>query len=170
MRYIHFTTVQSVFLLVGLSFYSQAQIAKSNSDSTEPEGKVKTNKLYRNEINSRAKRDFSNNYKNVSNETWRVTDEGFNVNFEVGEIKYSVRYDKKGYRLITLRSYSEKYLPKNIRTQVRSAYFDYNIKWVQEIEKNLNPLVYVVLLEGDKEWIKVRVGDGEMIEVEKLDK
>ena len=170
MRYILFTTVKIIFLLVGISFYSQAQIAKSISDSTEPEGKFKTNKLYRNEIDSRAKRDFSNTYKNVSNEIWTVTDEGYNVNFSIDEIRYSIRYDKKGYRLFTLRKYSEKQLPKNIRTLVRSTYFDYSIKSVDEIVKSLNPPVYVVLLEGDKEWIKVRVEDGEMTEIEKIDK
>jgi len=155
---------------VFLAVTAYGQIAKSKSDSAEPEGKNKTNKLYSNEINSRAKRDFANRYKNVANEKWTVTSEGTNVSFTMGEIRCSVRYDKNGYRMFTLRSYPEKYLPKNIRTQVRSTYFDYNIKWVQEIAKNLNPIVYVVLLESDKEWIKVRVGDGELTELEKLDK
>jgi hypothetical protein len=170
MRQIFFSAGKSIFLLLGISFYTQAQIAKSSFDSTEPEGKFKNNKLYKNDIDSRARRDFSNNYKNVTDEKWTVTDEGFNVNFTIDEVKYSVRYDKKGYRLFTLRKYSEKNLPKNIRTLVRSNYFDYNIKSVDEISKPLMSIVYVVLLEGDKEWIKVKVQDGEMTEVEKLEK
>src|SRR5262245_22175683 len=103
----HSFTIVLTVILATLSFSGYAQIAKSNLDSTEPEGKVKNNKLYKNEINSRAKRDFLNNYKNVSNEIWNITDEGFSVNFTIDEIKYSIRYDKKGYRLFTLRKYSE---------------------------------------------------------------
>jgi hypothetical protein len=162
--------LSEIFLLIVISSSSYGQIAKSNHDSTELEGKFKHSKLYTNAISTRAKRDLYTRYKNAANEKWTSTNEGFNASFTSGEIKYRVYYNKKGYRLFTIRSYPEKYLLKDIRTQVRSSYFDYNIRWVEEIEKIFNPLVYVVLLEGEKEWIKLRIGDGEMSEWEKIDK
>jgi hypothetical protein len=170
MKHSIFTAFTGIFLLAAANFKSYGQVAASTTDSAEPAGKFKTNKVYNNEINSRARKDFMNRFKNVSNEKWTVTDMGFSVRFTIGEIRYNIRYDKKGNCLFNIRSYSEKYLAKNIRTLVRSTYFDYNIKWVEEIEKPFYPVVYVVLLEGDKEWIKVRVGDGELNELEKIDK
>jgi hypothetical protein len=170
MQKFHLIRPLGIFLLVLMSFQSYGQILRANFDSAEPEGKPKLNKVYTNDISSRARTDFATKYKDVSGEKWTITDEGYNVSFKIGEIKYSVRYDKKGYRLFTLRSYGEKQLPKNIRTLVRSTYFDYNIKWIEEIEKTLSPLVYVVLVEGDTEWIRLRIQDGEMIVMEKLDK
>jgi hypothetical protein len=170
MRPLLFTLANTIFLLIGISFYSQCQIAKSNTDSKEPDGKFKHNKLFRNEVNSAALRDFMKRYTAVSNEKWTVTDAGITASFVTGEISHSVCYDQKGNWVFTIRRFSEKYLPKNTRKLIRRSYSGYNIRGVEETEKSFNLISYLLLLESETEWIKLREKDGELIELEKISK
>jgi hypothetical protein len=170
MRRIFFSSAKLIFFIAGITFYSQAQIARTIPGSTEPEGMVKNVKLYRNQVSSKAIRDFMKRYKDVSNEKWTVTNAGITASFAIGEISHSVCYDEKGNWVFTVRRYLEKYLPKQIRRRFRNAYFDYNIKGVEETEKSFNLKVYLVLLENEAGWIKVRVEDGELSQVEKIKK
>jgi hypothetical protein len=61
-----------------------------------------------------------------------------------------------------MKYYEENRLPRNIRAQIKSTYFDYKIFIVQEIESAEHPTTYIVNLQGDSEWIKVKLCQGEM--------
>jgi hypothetical protein len=82
---------------------------------------------------------------------------------------YRVDYDKGGW-LHTIRTYNENELPKDIQHLVKSAYHDYNIYLVIEIEKPRDTFTYIVHLEGKTEWINVRVSSGGMDEFQKIQK
>jgi len=170
MRQFFLSATKLIFLSVGISIYCQAQTAKSNPVSAEPEGKIKNVKLYRNQVNSKAVRDFMKRYKDVSNEKWTITDAGITASFVNGEIGHSVCYDEKGNWLFTVRRFSEKHLPKKILSVIRKKYFDYNINGVEETEKPFKPLVYQVLLENETGWIKLRGVEGELSELERVHK
>jgi hypothetical protein len=170
MRKFFFTLAKTIFLVVGISFYCHGQIAKTIADSTEREGKFKKNKLYRNQVNSRAIRDFVKRYSEVSNEKWTVTEAGITAGFVLGGIGHSICYDENGNWISTVRRYTEKHLQKTIRRWVKNAYSDYNIKGVEETEKSFNKIIYLVLLENEAGWLKVRVEEGALSVLERINK
>jgi hypothetical protein len=177
MKKIFFAAVQGIFLVsvIGINGYGQNTKSNSNIDGEgtvfSEKADMKINRFaYINNINIRAIRDFQMSYKKVSNEKWNITEYGFSVNFTMEDIRYNIRYDKKGNHLFTLKNYTEKHLAKNIRSIIKSVYYDYNIKWVEEIVKSFNDPVFLVLLENEKEWLRIRVIDGEMSIWEKIDK
>jgi len=170
MRKFFFTLAKTIFLVVGINFYCHSQIAKSIADSTEHEGKFKNNKFYRNQINNQAIRDFVKRYIEVSNEKWTVTEAGITASFVLGGIGHSIYYDEKGNWLSTVRRYTEKHLQKNIRRWVSNAYSDYYIKGIEETEKSFNKIIYLVLLENETGWLKVRVEEGALSVLEKINK
>jgi len=96
--------------------------------------------------------------------------DGFRAKFTVDGIKYRVDYDKKGNYQHTERTYSEKYLPNDIRSIVKSTYYDYAITQVEEVTKPHTETTYVVHLEGKQNWINVRVQNGEIEEFQKFGK
>jgi len=72
-------------------------------------------------------------------------------------------HDKKGRLLYQVKRYDENQMPKEIRSLVRSQYYDYNIVGVEEItipgeEKS----IYVVHLQDDTTIKIVKVYDGVM--------
>jgi hypothetical protein len=72
-------------------------------------------------------------------------------------------HDKKGRLLYSVKRYSESQLPKEIRSLVRSQYYDYNIAGVEEITiPGVEKSIYIVHLEDETTLKIVKVTDGEM--------
>jgi len=61
-------------------------------------------------------------------------------------------------------------LPIEVRRLVASSYLDYSIRTVEEIEAPHNILFYVIHLEGETNWINIKVSDYEINELEKIKK
>lgn len=70
-------------------------------------------------------------------------------------------YDKKGRLLFTIDYYGEKGLPAAVRSLVKSVYYDYTIRTVEEV-KFADGHVYLVDMQDDASIKTVRVADGEM--------
>ena len=122
-----------------------------------------------NEINSRAIRDFMKRYDYMPREKWTKVINGYVAFFEKDEIKFKVSYNIKGYWMSTMRTYAEKYLPSSIRHPVKSAYYDFNIYLVREIECDERPLTYFIYLraaEDEMSFTNIMYSNGEMLEVE----
>jgi hypothetical protein len=132
--------------------------------------KTNVGTLHRGDVNSKAVRNFVRVYKNISGEKWYEIPDALIAIFTFNDINYRIDYDKKGNWLHTMRTYSENKLPADIRHLVKSSYYDYNIMFVQEIEKPRETFTYVVHLEGKTKLINLRVSDGEMDEWQKFDK
>jgi hypothetical protein len=126
--------------------------------------------LHRGDVRSKAVRNFVRFYKNISDEKWYEIPDALIAIFTFNDINYRIDYDKKGNWLHTMRTYSENKLPADIRHLVKSSYYDYNITFVQEIEKPREPFTYVVHLEGKTKLINLRVSSGEMDQWQKFDK
>jgi hypothetical protein len=60
-----------------------------------------------------------------------------------------------------MREYSEKELPKEVRTLVKRTYYDFSIGWVKEVSQ-LQSVVYVVHIDNAPEWKDLLVRDGEI--------
>jgi hypothetical protein len=176
MKKIVFTGLGTLAMLaISLIFYGQATKTGLRFSDNIPSvrnstSKTNVNTLHRSDVNSKAVRNFVRSYKNVSKERWYSVQDGFIAMFILHDIHYRVDFDKKGNWLHTMRTYDENKLPPDIRHLVKSSYYDYNITFVQEIERPREPFTYVVHLEGKTKLINLRVSDGEMDQWQKFDK
>jgi hypothetical protein len=84
-------------------------------------------------------------------------------------VKKRALYDERGGWLTTIAGYTEEHLPEAVRREVRSTYYDYAILFVNEISMSGKPVSYVVQIQ-DKKTIRIlRVVDGEMEEIQKIE-
>ena len=109
-------------------------------------------------------------YKDVSGEKWFEMKSGFVAMFSLDDIDYQVAYNKKGNWIRTIRSYGEVKLSQDLRHTIKSIYYDYDINRVQEIEKPVDPIAYIIQLVGKTELINLRICDGEMTVLQKFNK
>ncbi len=119
---------------------------------------------------SKAVRNFDKTFKNVIDEKWYVMPDGYRVNFTAKDVRCRLDYDKNGNWMHTIKYYDEKKLPVEVRRLVVSSYFDYSIRTVEEIEAPVILKFYVIHLEGETNWINIKVADNEINELEKIKK
>jgi len=150
------------FALAQCAFSQNIRIASSEV-SISDKGDSNEN-LTSNNISTKAFREFKKNFKTVTNEKWFDLTDMVRAKFTLDNISYKVDYDKRGHWLHTIRSYSEKELSSDVRQQVKMTYFDYAIVLVDEIDMPRNQKSYIVHLEGQTNWINLRISDGEMDE------
>ena len=120
-------------------------------------------------INIKAVRDFAKSFKDAENVRWYIVPDGFMAYFTEHGIKARAGYDKKGNWLYCMRSYAEACLPKEIRAQVKSIYYDCTITWVNEITYGRQPIYIVHILDGTC-WKNIRIWEGEMEIVDAFEK
>jgi len=115
-----------------------------------------------NEINANAIRNFTRDYKSVSNAKWFISSNGLSVAYFVREdITNWVFYNKKGDFEHSIRAYQEEKLPTGLRRLIKSTYYDFNIYYVTEINTN-SKTAYHVKIADKTSWKTVKVADGEM--------
>jgi hypothetical protein len=134
----------------------------SNSTSSEYQRSLSetTNPM----TSPRALKNFANTYKNVKDEMWLKTNDGFAVRFTSGGIRTTVLYDKKGYWTGSIKYYGEEKMLHEIRHDVKSKYYDYKIIYTQEIETpdSEGMPTYVICVEDQANIKLIRICDGEM--------
>jgi len=113
----------------------------------------------------RAARTFWKLYGEDKNECWYKLSAGYLAEFEDEGIRHKLIFNKSGNWLYTMREYTEKELPRDIRHMVRSTYYDFSIGWVKEVIMNKDT-AYVIHIDSPAEWKDLIVRDGE-IEVQK---
>ena len=118
----------------------------------------------------KAVRSFKQSFKHIDNETWFAIPNGYCARFVENGIRHDVTYGKNGNWLHTIRQYKEDQFPRDIRAQVKSIYYDYSIILVEEIERPLKPLVYVVHLEDRYTLKNIQVCDKEIETVLEINK
>jgi hypothetical protein len=127
--------------------------------------------LSRNEINIRAMRDFLDRFDKVENALWfSIPNGGFEAYFIQDGYGDRVIYDKNGGWLQSLINYGESKLPPDIRREVKSVYFDFDIFLVEEVQTN-EGYEYIVYLEDKLKYRLVKVDkEGVMEIIQDLDK
>jgi len=126
--------------------------------------------IYINNVSITAVRHFKNKFKTATDEKWYEMPDGYRVNFTIKDIRCRLDYDEDGKWLHSIKYYDEKKLPIEVRRLVVSNYLDYSIRTVEEIEAPHNILFYVIHLEGETDWINIKVSDYEINELEKIKK
>lgn len=135
-----------------------APVVKSPPDVKS--SKPKTD--YLNEINVRAVRDFVSRYSDAENVKWNNSNGSYIAVFFRDSMQHRVVYTSRGDLIYIMKYYEEKQMARNIRAQVKSTYYDYKIFVIQEIETPDRPTVYIVNLQGESDWKKVKLCQGEM--------
>jgi hypothetical protein len=121
-----------------------------------------SNFLLRNEINAKAVRNFTREYKNITGAKWFKSANGlFAVYFISEKIQSWVYYNTKGNYEFMIRHYYEEKLPREVRHLVKSNYYDFSIYHVTEVSRN-DKIAYVLKLEDKTSWKTIKVVDGEM--------
>jgi hypothetical protein len=115
-------------------------------------------------ISTRALKSFQKKYKTTTDVSWYSTDEGYIASFTKDDIKTSVAYNRKGTWNHAISYYSEKKLPTDVRSQVKSKYFDYEIAGVIEVSLT-DQTVYMIYLQDETVFKTIRICDGEMEEI-----
>jgi hypothetical protein len=104
-------------------------------------------------VNAKAIKDFSTRFNGTNNAQWFSDRNGFTTYFIKDGYGNRVFYDKKGRWEYSLIFYGEDKLPKDVRTAVKSTYFDMAITLVEEVQTS-DGKVFIVHLE-DKANIKI---------------
>ena len=120
-------------------------------------------------INTRAIRDFKRNYPNVDGEKWYTIQDGFVARFSVDNVQHMITYNRSGDWQYTISYYGEKKLPADIRALVKSTYYDYAITGIEEIYIR-EQIIYVVHMQDESTWKKLRICEGEMSIIEDFNK
>jgi hypothetical protein len=109
----------------------------------------------------RAARDFWQRAGETKGENWYKMPAGYMAFYQQGLAQGRYYYNKRGYWLYSLLTYSEKDLPAEVRRLIRSTYYDYSITWAKEIDQPQS-IVYVAHIENGAGWEEIAVQDGEM--------
>ena len=120
-------------------------------------------------IQVKAVRNFYNRYGDGNNESWYATDYGFRAKFQHDGISFMADYNKKGGWILTIKTYGENKLPKDIRERIRRTYYDQHIFLVQEIDQRNEP-VYFVNIEDAGSWLTLRLAGDDMETVAEYEK
>jgi hypothetical protein len=152
--------------LTGCAYSQQSghSLASANVNTLKPQSQ------YLNEVNVRAVRDFVTRYGDMEDVKWHNSNGSFIAVFFRDSIQHRVMYNKRGDLNYVMKYYEEKQMARNVRAVIKSAYYDYKIYIVQEIETPDRPTVYIVNLQGESDWKKVKLCQGEMEVMEEFRK
>ena len=112
-------------------------------------------------VNTRALKDFTKSFKDAENVSWSAIKDGFLASFKEDGVETKAFYDQKGRWSATIRTYQENKMPKDVRKQVKSNYYDFAINQVNEVTIG-EITAYLVRIEDAESFKTIRVIDGEM--------
>jgi hypothetical protein len=115
-------------------------------------------------VNASINKTFEQFFKNVSHLRWYQVGKNFLAKFIQNDQENRALFTKNGYLVYHISYGAEKHLPSEVRKLIKSSYFDYSIETILKVFQD-NRTVWVVNLVDDKNWVIVKVEDGEMEEV-----
>jgi hypothetical protein len=152
--------VALLFLLTaGISFAQTEH--RVLSPAATPASKVK--------VSEKMQTQFHKLFSEASDVKWYDRDNNFVAIFSMNEQDHHTLFTKKGGLIYHIIYGFEKDLPAETRKLIKSVYYDYKIISAIKVEEN-GRNIWVVNMEDEKSIVTVRVEDGEMEEVKKLQK
>jgi hypothetical protein len=134
-------------------------------------GSILVNAGWERYVSPKALRDFSRNYKGIDDALWmQLKEGGFVCEFTDKMILSRVIYNSKGNWVHTIAGYGGDKLAKEVRSMVRSTYYDYDITYVDEIDLPGNKKVYLIHLQDEKSIKIIRICNDEMEMIEEYEK
>jgi hypothetical protein len=127
---------------------------------------IKENSAASTVVNPRAVKDFQRTFHDVKDETWsNSADRGYEARFISDSVKTVVIYNHRGVWQYTLRYYNEKKLLHDVRSTVKSTYYDYDISGVIQVLIE-DKEAYLIYLRNDSYIKEVLVTDDDMKELQ----
>jgi hypothetical protein len=118
----------------------------------------------------KAVRNFSRSYKDASDVKWEsLRDGGYVCRFVQNGVTKRAIYNGGGAWLTTIAGYTADHLPEDVWRQVHSVYYDYSILFVNEINVPERPVAYIVQVQDKRSIRIVRIGDGEIDEIQEIE-
>ena len=120
-------------------------------------------------VNKKIENAFTKQFKNAENTKWFAADKNFLVAFELDQQRHNALYKKNGSLIYNISYGSEKNLPTEVRSLVKSKYFDYSISTAINVKQN-DANIWLINVEDQQNMFQVRVEDGEMKEIDHIRK
>jgi hypothetical protein len=112
---------------------------------------------------------FASLFKGAEEPKWFVSDKNYVVDFILNNQINKAEFTSKGRLVYHMAFGNEKQMPVDIRTIVKSKYFDFAINSMVKInyeEQN----AWIINIEDDQQFLVLRVVDGVMDVVDKIEK
>jgi hypothetical protein len=117
------------------------------------------------EVNEKVLNAFRKTFTTAKDVVWYEYGDSYTVNFKQADIKTRVHYDKNGNLLESYRYYQEEQLPPYIVSKIRKKFPEKKIFGITECSTE-NDVAFYIMLEGEKDWTKVRCDINGYMEVE----
>ena len=120
-------------------------------------------------VSAKVNKSFGQYFKGATHLRWYQLEKNFLVKFIQNDQENRALFTKNGSLIYHISYGSEKHLPADVRNQIKSTYFDQNITRVLKVNQDRRN-IWVVSLEDAKDYVMVRVEDGEMEETQRMQK
>ena len=130
----------------------------------------KTSEAKITEVNIRAMRDFSPSFKNAPETKWFKTDKGYFASFSENGKNTKIVYDNRGQRNYSIISYPESKLNRQVRSRVKSIYFDATIIGVHQFEFDNKTIHVIKMLDQNSKPMTLAVSDEQIEDITTRDK
>jgi hypothetical protein len=163
----------AIFLLTASTYHSSAQgdnhfsLDLKSLISANLEKAIETNVT---EVNIRAMRDFSRTFKNAPETKWFKSDKGYFASFSENGVNTKIVYDIKGHRTYSIISYPESRLNRQVRTRVKSVYFEATIIGVHQFEFDNKTVHVIKMLDQNSKPMTLAVTDEQIQDITTHDK
>lgn len=123
-------------------------------------------------VNTKALANFNSEYAGTKDAQWSATSNGgFVCRFTFKNLLNRAFYSKNGNWEVTMTEYTEENLPRDIRSQIKSTYYDYTIQFVQELNfvKDLKK-IYLIQIQDSNTILFLRIDDDGLEVVKEINK
>src|SRR5215467_12093794 len=149
--------IASTLIALTFSIKSNAQrnLFQSNATTTSELATISTDAGRDENVNAKVLKDFNRKYTGAENVQWSSTERGgFVGRFNTNDVVIRSYYNSQGNWQYSISGYGESKLKSTIRNLVKSVYYDFDITYVQEIDRVGDPnKIYLVQIQ-DRKYLK----------------
>ncbi len=168
MKKLNITAIATIILISIFSFNSHAQVAFNYSEIASADILANASAHHSSttkSTNAKAEKKFIATYQSASGTDWTtLADQSLVCRFYMNDIKYRAFYTPYGQWKYTISDYSGSSLEKNLSDQIKRAYYNSSIVFVNQVDMADGKTIYVVEIHDANSIKKLRV-EGEEIEV-----
>lgn len=159
---------RQVFMLVFSGLVSLLGINSTSAQISLNEVTISGN-ISKTVVNDKVSSSFSRLFKNVEAPQWFVVNKNYLVNFIYNDQKNRALFTKGGKMIYRLIYANENEMPKNVRSIVKSKYFDHAIISTIMVDQD-GRSIWVINVEDPTEILVLRVEEGEMSLIDTIKK
>lgn len=160
------SAARSVILLILLYVISPSIRAQERDSIVTLPEVVITNEWM---VNEKIDRSFASNFPEAYDIVWRKLNKSYLTKFIQVDLKHQTLFRKNGTISYDIMYMPESHLPANIAELVHDTYNAYVIKNAARIQR-AGQAFWIVNLEGIRSYVVLRVEDGDLSEVKRIEK